>query len=146
MAHGARLVSRAPHAGVSIRHRYNAASRHRGLAAETCGEVGHAAGEVAHAEGEPGRRGLLAAGAIVSMVAAAVSVTTTATAAAAAAAAAALLIAVARRLGSVAAALVRLHAATDSLGRDAGADLDIWFLDGHPALNGLAPAASVRRS
>jgi len=145
MAHGARLVSRAPHAGVSIRHRYNAASRHRGLAAETCGEVGHAAGEVAHAEGEPGRRGLLAAGAIVSMVAAAVSVTTTATAATAAAAAA-LLIAVARRLGSVAAALVRLHAATDSLGRDAGADLDIWFLDDHPALNGLAPAASVRRS
>lgn len=145
MAHGARLVSRAPHAGVSIRHRYNAAYRHRGLAAETCGKVGHAAGEVAHAEGEPGRRGLLAAGAIVSMVAAAVSVTTTATAATAAAAAT-LLIAVARRLGSVAAALVRLHAATDSLGRDAGADLDIWFLDGHPALNGLAPAASVRRS
>lgn len=53
------------------------------------------------------------------------------------------LVEVATGLGTRLSALVGLHAATDSLGRDALANLDIGLLDNHPALDGLPTAATV---
>lgn len=54
-----------------------------------------------------------------------------------------ILVEVATGLGTRLSTLVGLHAATDSLGRDALADLDIGFLDNHPALDGLPTAATI---
>ncbi len=48
-------------------------------------------------------------------------------------------------LGPVVAALVGLHAAGDSLGGDAGADLDVGLLDTHAADDGLAARAAKGR-
>lgn len=53
------------------------------------------------------------------------------------------LVEVAAGLGTRLSALVGLHAATDSLGGDTLANLDIRLLDDHPALNGLPSAAAV---
>lgn len=53
------------------------------------------------------------------------------------------LVEVASGFGTRLSALVGLHAATDGLGRDALADLDIGLFDNHPALDGLPAAAAV---
>lgn len=48
----------------------------------------------------------------------------------------------ARGLGAVAAALVRLHAATDGLGRNAGADFNVRLFDADARFNGPAAASA----
>lgn len=54
-----------------------------------------------------------------------------------------LLVPVSRRLGSVGAALVCLHAPRDRFGGHAGADLDIGLLDTDARLDGEAARAAV---
>lgn len=53
------------------------------------------------------------------------------------------LVEVAAGLGTRLSALVGLHAATDSLGGHALADLDIGLLDHHAALDGLPATAAI---
>lgn len=48
----------------------------------------------------------------------------------------------ARGLGAVAAALVRLHAAADGLGRNTGADFNVRLFDGEACFNGPAAASA----
>ena len=98
---------------------------------------------------------MLAACAIVSMITTTsallmttrVSATATAATATAAAAAAAattrVIVAVSCGFGAVAAALVRLHAPADGLGRHTSADLDVGLLDTHPRLNIASSTSSV---
>lgn len=53
-----------------------------------------------------------------------------------------IILALARGLGAVAAALVRLHAAADGLGRNTGADFNVRLFDGEACVNGPAAASA----